>query len=166
MNEHNTSKTKAWKHVCMAVANTPGGLHVQASTAFWSHKGPSDWDISLTLQAVCWSLHTRAFLAKWHAGESDFCSLCGLTSDTVPHRLGGCTHPAINSSLEHRMSGWCTTLVAGVADCYSAQGSPWLIPVVPRDEASHSFLRSCDSKISSPSLCETCSHFASSVAHL
>ena len=35
------------------------------------------------------------------------------------------------------LSGWCTTLVAGVADCYFAQGLPWLIPVMPH-EASHS----------------------------
>ena len=35
------------------------------------------------------------------------------------------------------MSGLCTTLVAGVADCHFAQGLPWLIPVMPH-EASHS----------------------------
>ena len=56
MNEHNTAKPKALKHVCKAVASSPGGLHVQASTAFWNHKGLSDWDISLTLQARFWSL--------------------------------------------------------------------------------------------------------------
>ena len=67
------------------------------------HSGvTSDWDISLTLQARFWSLHTNAFLAKWHAGESAVCSMCRLTSDTVPHRLGGCTHPAINSRVKLR----------------------------------------------------------------
>ena len=95
-------KSEALKHVCKAVASSPGGLHVQASTALWSHKGLSDWDISLTLQARFWSLHTRAFLAKWHAGKSEVCSLCGLTSDTVPHRLGGCTHPAIPTRVNLR----------------------------------------------------------------
>ena len=35
------------------------------------------------------------------------------------------------------MSGWCTTLVTGVADCYFAQRSPWLTPAMPR-KASHS----------------------------
>ena len=44
------------------------------------------------------------------------------------------------------MSGWCTTLMAGVADCYFAQGLPWLIPVMPRDEVSHSFIHSFISK--------------------
>ena len=102
MNEHNTSKAKALKHICKAVANSPGGLHVQASTAFWSHKGLSHRDISLTLQARFSSLDTRAFLATRHAGESEVCSLCGLTSDTVPHRLGGCTHPVINSRVNLR----------------------------------------------------------------
>ena len=37
------------------------------------------------------------------------------------------------------MSDRCTTLVAGVADCYFAKGLPWLIPGMPR-EASHSFI--------------------------
>ena len=40
------------------------------------------------------------------------------------------------------MSGWCTTLVAGVADCYLAQGLPWLIPFTPRIQTSHSFIHS------------------------
>ena len=39
------------------------------------------------------------------------------------------------------MSGWCTTLVAGDAKCYFAQGLPWLIPVRPH-QASHSFIHS------------------------
>ena len=30
------------------------------------------------------------------------------------------------------MSPWCMTLVAGVADCYFAQGLSWLILVMPR----------------------------------
>ena len=37
-----------------------------------------------------------------HAVESEVCSLCGLTSDTVLHWLGGCTHPAINSRVKLR----------------------------------------------------------------
>ena len=37
------------------------------------------------------------------------------------------------------MSSWCTTLVAGVANCYFAQGLLWLIPVMPH-ETSHSFI--------------------------
>ena len=112
------------------MASSPGGLHVQASTAFWSHKSLSDWDISLTLQARFWSLHIRAFLAKWHAGQSEVCGLCGLTSDTVPHRLGGCTHPAITSRVKLR-HGCTVDLIAhmvGVGrhgDCfmlYDAEG--------------------------------------------
>ena len=38
-------------------------------------------------------------------------------------------------------SDWCTTLVARVADCYFAQGLPWLIPFMPR-EASQSLIHS------------------------
>ena len=49
-----TLKPEALKHVCKAVANTPRGLHVQASSAIWSHKGLGIWDISLTLQARFW----------------------------------------------------------------------------------------------------------------
>ena len=119
MNEHNMSKTKALKQICKAVANSPGGLHVQASTAFWNHKGLSDWDISLTLQARFWSLHTGAFLAKWHAVESEVCSLCGLTSDTVPHRLGGCTS-------SHQFTGETQTWVHGGPDCpHGCNGEAW-----------------------------------------
>ena len=40
------------------------------------------------------------------------------------------------------MSGWCTTLVAGVADCYFAQGLPWLIPVMPHEASHYSFIHS------------------------
>ena len=80
--EHNKSKTKAVKHVCKAVANTSGALHVHASTASWSHKSLCEWDFLLIMQASFWCLHTKAFLAKWHASESGACSLCGLTSDT------------------------------------------------------------------------------------
>ena len=39
-----------------------------------------------------------------------------------------------------QVSGWCTTLMAGVADRYFAQGLPWLIPIMPH-EASHSFIQ-------------------------
>ena len=49
-----TLKTEAFTHVCKAVANTPGGMHVQASSAIWSHRGLNIWDISLTLQARFW----------------------------------------------------------------------------------------------------------------
>ena len=38
-------------------------------------------------------------------------SLCGLTSDIVPHQLGGCTHPAINSRVKLRY-GCTVDLVA------------------------------------------------------
>ena len=36
-----------------------------------------------------------------------------------------------NSAPFWLMSGWWTTLVAGVANCYCALGSLWLIPIIP-----------------------------------
>ena len=43
------------------------------------------------------------------------------------------------AALVWMMSDWCTTPVAGVVDCWVAQGLPWLMPVMSR-EASHSLV--------------------------
>ena len=102
MSMDNKAKSESLQLICKAMATTPGGLHVRTSIAFWAGKGLSDWDIALLLQARYWSLHTRAFLAKWKQGGPVVCELCGAASDTVAHRLGGCTHAAINSRVKLR----------------------------------------------------------------
>ena len=54
------------------------------------------------LQARFWSVRTHALTSKWRKDVADKCPLCHTAVDTVPHRLGGCSHTDINIKVKHR----------------------------------------------------------------
>ena len=54
--------------------------------------------------------------SKWRKDVADNCPLCHIAVDTVPHRLGGCSHPDINIKVKHRHGAAAITL-AKHGDC-------------------------------------------------
>ena len=80
--DSNTSRSKALQHACRAQANSPGGLDVENSTAFWTARCLSAWDIFLVLQARFWSVRTNALTSKWRRDAADKCPLCPIAGRT------------------------------------------------------------------------------------
>ena len=101
LSSNNAGRSEATKHVCKA-KNSPGGLDIGPSTAFWSSPKLYDWDVSLILQTRYGSLPTNAMKAKWYPGATDKCPLCKHAVDTVPHRLGACSHTSVNTRVKLR----------------------------------------------------------------
>ena len=54
------------------------------------------------LKARFLSVRTHALTSKLRKDMADKCLLCHIAVDTVPHRLGGCSHPDINIKVKHR----------------------------------------------------------------
>ena len=78
-----------------------GGLHTVSSTAFWSSSSVKDWARTRALQVRQNTLPTASRLAKWYPARnlSPACTLCGAPQDTLAHRLGACTAPAIKNQI-------------------------------------------------------------------
>ena len=81
-------------------------------------------NLSLVIQAWFWSLRTRAMLSKRRANVEDECPLCGIAQDTVPNRLGGCSHPDITTKVKHRQGAALSQIVHAIesgrhGDCFT-----------------------------------------------
>ena len=114
----NTSRSKALQHA------SPGGLDVNTSTAFWTARCLSAWDISLVLQARFWSVRTHALTSNWRKDMADKYPLCHIAVETVPHRLGGCSHPDLNIKVKHRHGAAVGQIVQAIqsgkhGDCFT-----------------------------------------------
>ena len=103
-----------WICGCRAQPNSPGGLDVDTSTAFWTARCLSAWDISLVLQPRFWSVRTHALTSKWRKDMADKCPLCHIAGDTVPHRLGGCSHPDMDIKVKHRHGAAVSQIVHAI----------------------------------------------------
>ena len=76
------------------------------------------------LQAIFWSVRTHALTSKWRKDIADKCPLCHTAVDTVPHRLGGCSHPNINIKVKHRHGAAVGQIVHAIqsgkhGDCFT-----------------------------------------------
>ena len=69
-------------------------------------------------------VRTHALTSKWRKDMADKCPLCHIAVDTVPHRLGGCSHPDINIKVKHRHGAAVGQIVHAIqsgkhGDCFT-----------------------------------------------
>ena len=71
----------------------------EASNKFWSSKKVKVWQITKILKArfnLIKTLTYHQMISPDNASSNVHCPLCHTAPDTVKHRLGPCTHPAIH----------------------------------------------------------------------
>ena len=71
------------------------------SNAFWNASHITDRQRSLALQVRFGTLATRYRVAQWYPADNlpITCPLCQAPKDTIGHRLGSCTFPAVKNQI-------------------------------------------------------------------
>ena len=93
-------QSKALQKV-IAAEGRDNGLHEASSNAFWTARQVTDRQRSLALQIRFNMLPTRYRVALWYPSRNlpQSCPLCSAPKDTIGHRLGSCTRPAIKRQI-------------------------------------------------------------------